>query len=166
MSKQNEKMNGRGYCRISPPSPTSVTSNANKEKFRCYPCQNFVISGGCPYHERCTFVHDWRLSSNRLVYRTSVPISKKNEPKDTFFWPDVVSENNEYNIPHYFVSQQSDHHNLGIFSLWAHFTDFISQSRQSDPSRVYQTKLIGPTNSFTKANRLPVFVLLSEGKNI
>ena len=30
----------------------------SREKYRCYPCQNFIISGGCPYYERCTFLHD------------------------------------------------------------------------------------------------------------
>ena len=53
--------------------------------------QNFLISGGCPYHERCTYIHDARLRSDRVVIRTLPPM-KTSEMKDSFFWPDLEQD--------------------------------------------------------------------------
>ena len=154
----------RGKQCQSPPSPTSVAGFSVKEKYRCYPCQNFIISGGCPYHERCTYVHDSKLSSNRLVFRISNSSTQRRlhitDQKDTFYWPDVANKENQYTIPFQYASSPENFHNAGIFSIWSHFVDYILKSKLSNISKVYHTELKGPANSFVKSNRLSIFVRL------
>ena len=87
--------------------------------------QNFLSSGGCPYHERCTYIHERRLRSDRVVIRTQTV--KTVEPKDSFFWPDleydpVISKfrSDTYQVPYWFVENKNNFHNCGIFSMWNH----------------------------------------------
>ena len=93
------------------------------DRFRTYPCQNFVSTGGCPYHERCTFLHDPRIKSDRDVSRLNA--KKLSEPKDTFYWPDMdisciksdtVTSN--YEIPKGFAEDAKNQHDCSIFSIW------------------------------------------------
>ena len=109
-----------------PSSPVSITITAqhplSKEKYRCYPCQNFIISGGCPYHERCTFLHDPRLISKREVKRISTSSSQNiihnnSNHNDTFYWPDVSSNGDSYELPDRLAFDIKSQHNCGMFSM-------------------------------------------------
>ena len=100
-----------------------ISSCRKVERFRTYPCQNFVCSGGCPYHDRCTFLHDSRIKSDREVYRLEV--KKVSEPKDTFYWPDMEivdscqdKVSNDYNIPLNFSNDKSNQHDCSVLSIW------------------------------------------------
>jgi hypothetical protein len=50
-----------------PLSPTTV-AQSQKEKYRCYPCQTFIICGGCPYHDRSS-----RLSVSLCLFLSLSP---------------------------------------------------------------------------------------------
>jgi hypothetical protein len=172
-----------------------ISSCRKVERFRTYPCQNFVCSGGCPYHDRCTFLHDSRIKSDREVYRLEA--KKVSEPKDTFYWPDMEivdscqdKVSNDYNIPSNFSRDKSNQHDCSVLSIWyinnlnclviqfitvyyfyslterSHFTDFLFRSRQTKPFLFPDVKIDSNKNNVIDKDRLPVFIALSLGENL
>jgi hypothetical protein len=85
----------------------------SKDKFRMMPCKTFIMTGACPYHERCkhqsaaaplkalnhplfdshcagAFLHDPRVRSD--VFRPKPLRALRHEntsSKDAFYWPDM-----------------------------------------------------------------------------
>jgi Zinc finger C-x8-C-x5-C-x3-H type (and similar) len=68
----------------------------SREKFRRMICMTFVATGGCPYNDRCCYLHDPRLRIEGIrtkPIKSQLPVLPL-QTKDTFFWPDMkVSDN-------------------------------------------------------------------------
>lgn len=68
----------------------------NKGKFRVFPCLTWVMTGACPYRDRCVFIHDPRVRGEQEAYLFATPgsnnahLSSKNTP---LWWPDFPSSN-------------------------------------------------------------------------
>ena len=54
------------------------------------PCKTFIMTGGCPYHERCAFLHDPRIRSATSRPKPLRALRQENNSvKDSFYWPDM-----------------------------------------------------------------------------
>ena len=51
--------------------------------------QTFLSTGGCPYNDRCVFLHDPRLHIESFRLRTVKNVRQSGVLKDTFYWPDM-----------------------------------------------------------------------------
>ena len=90
----------------------------SREKFRRMICQTFLSTGGCPYADRCVFLHDPRLLISEFKVKPTKNARQATASKDTFYWPDQNREdvsslldaqglpdaNQPYNIPGSFAS--------------------------------------------------------------
>lgn len=61
----------------------------SREKFRRMICQTYVCCGGCPYNERCVFLHDDRVELKGFKTRPNRQGKVINGCKDSFYWPDM-----------------------------------------------------------------------------
>jgi hypothetical protein len=59
------------------------------EKFRRMICLTHISCGGCPYGDKCVFLHDPRLMIASLKMRSTKQPRATGQPKDTFYWPDM-----------------------------------------------------------------------------
>ncbi len=144
----------------------SLIKTKSNNRYRRYPCQNFICTGGCPYYDRCSYLHDPRISVKRRIIRT--PKLKVMDPKDSFFWPDLNTcmENvsDPYSIPLSFGQNLSDIHNYAMYSMWYYFTNYCFCSEKFGSLEYFdnETKK-NEWTSETNANpplkqRLPVFI--------
>ena len=62
------------------------------EKFRRMICNTYISCGGCPYGDKCVFLHDPRLTIGSFKIRTTKTPRVGGQPKDTFYWPDMDKE--------------------------------------------------------------------------
>ena len=51
--------------------------------------QTFLSTGGCPYNDRCVFLHDPRLQIDTFRLRTVKNVRQSGALKDSFYWPDM-----------------------------------------------------------------------------
>ena len=159
----------------------TLKEKKQNDRYRSFPCFNFLISGGCPYFERCTYIHDHRLKLERQVIRT-----KKNhqaDSRDIFFWPDVeVDATGCYNIPKEFALSP-DYHDSAIYSMWQHFNHVFAPHNNEEEQNnwKFQPEVpLSPTgidgifenlieekncrmNAFIERGRLETFIELSAG---
>lgn len=49
--------------------------------------RTFISTGSCPYNDRCVFLHDPRVLSNRVVMKARLRKSKEDLCQDSLFWP-------------------------------------------------------------------------------
>lgn len=160
----------------------------SKEKFRRMACNTYICCGGCPYSDRCVFLHDSRLEYKYARNRPSKQTKHSIGPKDTFFWPDMRKDHiyqrldhmglpdvhQSYQIPSHFCHPMADVHNKAIFSIWGHFVDFCMKSSwENCPKQFYKRDSYDEEDCLCTANkylpeskRLDVFVTLSCGMNI
>jgi hypothetical protein len=138
----------------------------NKDKYSSnqLPCKTFVSCGQCGYHERCHFLHDYRIMNKN----SKITTKKKDLLNDTdniFFWPKMNNENNENNENNnkYLCNYNSilnsnnnvSYDNLVIYSIWNHFILSINNQYKMDD---IDNSVI---NRYTNRKRLDIFVYLS-----
>lgn len=99
----------------------------SREKFRRMMCQTFLSTGGCPYGDRCVFLHDPRLNISEFKVKPTRNARQTTAAKDTFYWPDQNREdvsnildaqglpdaNQKYNIPASFANAVTATDNKG-----------------------------------------------------
>lgn len=163
-----EELQGRGQ----------VIPKAIGQKYRQFPCRSFIMTGTCPYNDRCVFLHDPRVADPEAY--TSPDIRKTREDlitKDTFYWPDMLpgsvrsnlddrdlpSVDQCYIIPQGFRQRKASQHNKGIFSMWNHYADFVTNKNKLAGDK--EAKV--PYNKFLEnTRRLPMLVALAKTPTI
>lgn len=146
----------------------------SKEKFRRMACVTCISCGGCPYNDRCVFLHDPRTKLNGIRLKASKTLRNSSmNSKDSFYWPDMKKvevfrhldiqglpdSNQRYEIPETFSKiSSSTHHDRAVFSIWNHFISVCCDAIKSSHS--FNSN--NPMNYHVKSmKRLRIFIQLS-----
>eukprot|EP01032_Pedospumella_encystans_P013891 gene13891-15974_t len=154
----------------------------SKDKFRRMACNTFIMTGACPYSDRCVFMHDFRIKAEGARVRTTRQTKADNTIKDTFYWPDMTRKdigryldaqglpdpNQRYVIPESFASIHASFHNRGLYSVWNHFVEFCAhnsrieaENKPMERDNFFQVSDYAGNRHIYGTYRLSVFVHLS-----
>lgn len=144
-------------------------------------CDKHVMCGTCPYDKRCKYIHDRALASSHdfLMRRSKHENDCQNKEtganKDSFFWPNIPKSHSNCGGC-YDVSPSCDHkyyfRHRAVFSIWRHFRQFCVNHNAGAGGGINGSGGAGAImwddstmtiNQYTCANRLSVFVALSNG---
>ncbi len=158
----------------------------NDNKYRQLPCRTFIMTGCCPYKDRCQFLHDLRVRARDAKAR----IRAKNQEEiipDAHFWPvmdynlvnrkldmknqPTVSQNYEVPVPQ---NDEYRRHDEAVYSMWNHFVEYCTLLLSIEPSGCYCLTMdqmafldeYNDINLFTGNQRLSVLLKLSQGFDI
>lgn len=81
------------------------------------PKQTFLSTGGCPYNDRCVFLHDPRLQVESFRLRTVKNVRQAGTVKDTFYWPDMEVWNKFNSLSYYLITCKTNVSRLNFTSL-------------------------------------------------
>jgi len=78
----------------------------NKGKFRIFPCLTWVMTGACPYRDRCVFIHDARVKGEQEAYLFATPGSNNAHlsSKSPLWWPDYLPSSSSSSLSSSFSS--------------------------------------------------------------
>jgi len=150
------------------------------EKFRCYPCHNWIATGACPYAARCIFIHDPRIQGSNAAWlqqpkSTTTSRQAHAYQRDFFFWPDlkhdacaVPSVDMEYNFEDKTKLPVTDHPSFSLSAasrIWSSFLDHLDESsvfaqhstNSFQPTVTSTTSLSNYTDLAIAERRLSVF---------
>jgi len=141
------------------------------QKYRCYPCMNFVSTGSCPYRHRCVFLHDPRIitdekdqiyvRSGETNFRVSPsPFPASSSKHDMIQWPankqkfdenvfinTTDDEVVEYTAPDQHAFSQS-RLPWTIFCIWSGFVDELIRLKGSQEKNSIQIFDSDPLKEF------------------
>jgi hypothetical protein len=151
-----------------------------REHKRELPCKTWIITGNCPYNNKCIYLHSDSIKSNLPIKLHSKHKNRENNITDTLFWPKMNNISNSintmYNVPY---PENENMHDIALYSMWNHYVDFCKftnmEQKMKDFSKKNKYSTFRPLlfsnpydkkNKHTSRNRLNIFCELSESKKI
>ena len=136
------------------------------------PCRTHIATGGCPFRDRCTYLHDHRLSCPGFASMTRKRCSQEKGGADIFYWPMMSISERKIECEGKLTTQRyvtrspksssprqlskltyADH---AVYSMWETFVSTTLKHTEQD----FTSKV----NPLTDSRRLPIFVELSCGQ--
>ena len=135
----------------------------NKNSKKILPCKTFIATGFCKYGDKCDFIHDYRIKKNVDYYKIlkNIPqndLDKFTNSKCCFYYPSLNSSSEEK----YWVSENKLYKEK---ELWDNFLLTINLFKNKNFKEInkkkYFSEVIFKEKYFSEANRLPVFIDLT-----